>query len=108
MNKIKATKKEMRQNYRILSIGYCDMQHLLNYESPIAYSARAEGWACDYYYVDGVVISTGYDTIASKNMKDDYQLVREYEKQAQNANTKEEVTGILFELVNKLKKDVTK
>jgi hypothetical protein len=103
MNKIKATKKEMRDNYRILSIGYCDAQHLLSYESPIAYSSNNYGWCCDYYYVKDVVISTGYDTIKSKNMKDDYSLVREYENRAEKLNSREEVQALLFELIDKLK-----
>ena len=103
MNKIKATKKEMKQNYRILGVGYCDMQYLLNYESPVAYSSGVYGWACDYYYVDGVVISTGYGYIDSKNMKDGYKLIKEYEQKARDVNTKEEVQKLLYELITTLK-----
>ena len=103
MNKIRATKKEMRQNYRVLSIGYCDAQYLLNYESPIAYSCGQNGWCCDYYEIDDVIISTGYDTIASKNMKDDYKLIREYEEKARQFNTKEEIKAVLLEMLDKLK-----
>jgi hypothetical protein len=103
MNKIKTTKNEMKQNYRILSVGYCDMQYLLNYESPIAYSSGVYGWSCDYYYIEGVVISTGYSPIDSKNMRDDYKLIREYEQKARELNTREEVQKLLFELVNILK-----
>lgn len=99
MNKIKATKKEMRQNYRILSIGYCDAQYLLNYKSPVAYSTRAEGWACDYYDIDGVIVCTGYDTIKDKNTKLDYAVLREYEKKAQEANTAEETNKLLKEFI---------
>ena len=57
MNKIKATKKEMKQNYRILSIGYCDAQYLLAYETPIAYSCGLYGWSCDYYHQFGAECS---------------------------------------------------
>ena len=103
MNKIKATKKEMRENYRILSIGYCDAQSLLAYESPIAYSVCAYGWACDYYDIEGVIISTGYSPLKSKNMKKDYKLIREYEEKAQKLNTREENKALLIELLNKLK-----
>ncbi len=103
MNKIRATKKEMRQNYRILSIGYCDAQYLLNYESPVAYSAGHYGWSCDYYDIDGVIISTGYDTIANKNMKYDYKLIREYDDKARQFNTREEIRALLLELLDKLK-----
>jgi hypothetical protein len=90
MYKIKATKREMRENFRILSIGYCDMQCLLRYQSPIAYSSGVYGWACDYYEVDDVIISTGYAPINSKNMKNDYKLVKEYENKAINLSTEQE------------------
>lgn len=71
--KFKTTKKAMNANYNhIIRIGYCSAQNLLSYLKPIAYSVRAEGWACDYYEVDGVLISTGYAPIGCKNMKYNY------------------------------------
>jgi hypothetical protein len=83
--KFKATKKQMKDNYNtIISIGYCDAQYLLRYENEIAYSTRSEGWACDYYDVDGVLISTGYAPLAEKNTKRDYNTIRKYDEQAQN------------------------
>ena len=111
MNKIKTTKKEMRNNYIILGVGYCDMQHILTFESPIAYSAGYYGWACDYYLIKDealgeVIISTGYSPIASKNMNTYYNLIREYEEKARQLNTKEEHKALLIELLNKLKEGV--
>jgi hypothetical protein len=103
MNKIKTTKKEMKQNYRILGVGYCEIQTLLKYQNPVAYSSGVYGWACDYYYIDDVIISTGYSYIDNKNMKDDYNLIKEYEKKARSLNNKEEVNNLLFELISKLK-----
>jgi hypothetical protein len=103
MNKIKATKREMQSNYRILSIGYCDAQSLLAYESPVAYSSGSLGWCCDYYYIEDVVISTGYSPISNKNMKKDYTLIKEYEQKARQLNTREEHKALLVELINKLK-----
>lgn len=82
--KFKATKKEMREGYtHIIGIGYCAAQTLLRYENAIAYSVRAEGWACDYYDIDGVLISTGYSPLACKNAKIDYSRLREFELKAQ-------------------------
>mgnify|MGYP000553496838 CR=1 FL=1 len=102
--KFKTTKKDMKNGYyEILGIPYCDMQFLLYYYSPIAYSTRREGWACDYYVINGVCISTGYDHLDSKNMTCDYALIREYDKLAIN-KTKEERDQLLFELLDKLKK----
>ena len=68
--KLKATKKEMRDGYYyIMSVSYCSMQSLLREQTPFAYSTRTEGWACDYYDIEGVLISEGYAPLASKNMK---------------------------------------
>ena len=82
MIKLKATKKEMRKHWYILSVGYCGMQSLLNEQRPFAYSTRAEGWACDYYDIDGVLISTGYSPLSNKNMTKDYSIIKEYENKA--------------------------
>lgn len=100
--KLKATKSEIKSGYyRILSIGYCDAQYLLKYKNAFGYSAGVYGWACDYYDIDGVCISTGYSPLADKNMKHDYKLVREYEQKAIGA-TKEEIDVLLKELIEKL------
>lgn len=81
--KFRTTKKAINEGYYyILSAGYCDMQTLLKYQNPIAYSTRAEGWACDYYDFDGVCICTGYAPITSKHTKADYKTICEYEKRA--------------------------
>lgn len=78
--KLKATKKEILNGYnKVLRIGYCDLQHLLNYESPFAYSAGVYGWNCDYYNIDGTIISTGYSPIGQDV---DYNLIKEYNKKA--------------------------
>lgn len=78
--KLKTTKKAIRQSGQtVLKIGYCNAQFLLRFKSAFAYSARVEGWACDYYEVNGVIISTGYDPIGKKV---DYNLIREYDDQA--------------------------
>jgi hypothetical protein len=103
MNKIRATKREMRNNYRILSVGYCDLQHLLSYESPISYSSGVYGWCCDYYYVDDVIISTGYSPIDNKNMKNDYKLIRKYNDKARSINDKNKLKKLLSKMINELK-----
>jgi len=88
------------------------MQSLLNEQRPLAYSSRAEGWACDYYEIDDVLISTGYAPLSNKNMKCDYSLIREYENKALEIDSlflhlderKVKKEALLKELVNKLKK----
>lgn len=82
--KFKATKKEMRNGYhRIIGTGYCNMAYLLKFRNEIAYSTRSEGWACDYYEVEGVLISTGYAPLESKNTHSTYDIIKKYDDQAQ-------------------------
>ena len=82
MNKVKATKSEMKENYYIISAGYCSIQNLLRYENPIAYSSGIYGWSCDYYDIDNVVISTGYSPINSKRTNLSYETIKAYEEKA--------------------------
>lgn len=59
--KYKTTAKAIREgacNPR--SVGYCDLQNLLNNHSPIAYTCGVYGWNFDVYEVYGVTICTGY------------------------------------------------
>lgn len=70
MIKYKTTKKAMKESYKtIIKIGYCDAQYLLKFENIIAYSTRVEGWSCDYYDIEGILISTGYAPIENKKCK---------------------------------------
>ena len=110
--KFKATKKEMKQNYtKIIGIGYCNAQFLLHYKNSIAYSTRAEGWACDYYDIDGVLISTGYSYLDNKNTYADYEIIKEYNNKAekirysnQNCDMKKtQVTALLKEFIKNAK-----
>lgn len=76
------TRKSIKNSYnKVISIGYCNLCYLLKYEHPFAYSTRVEGWACDYYSIDGVVISTGYAPIGDKISFD---LQHHYNESARN------------------------
>lgn len=81
--KFKTTQKAIRANYNeIIYIPYCNLQNLLNYESPVAYTARREGWAADIYDMGGgVAIVTGYAPFG--NIRPSYELREQYEKQAE-------------------------
>ena len=52
-----------------------------------AYSSRAEGWACDYYTIDNVLISTGYAPLEAKNTRKDYEVYKKYNDLAFNLDT---------------------
>ncbi len=81
--KFKTTQKEIRANYnKIICVPYCGLQNLLNYESPVAYTVRREGWAADIYDMGGgVAIVTGYAPFG--NVRPSYELRERYETQAE-------------------------
>lgn len=80
--KYKTTRKTIKERYdKIIEIGFCNAQYLLKYETPFAYSTRIEGWACDYYNIGGVCVSTGYAPIGNKI---DYEILKGYEQRARD------------------------
>jgi hypothetical protein len=97
--KLKATKTEIKNGYnKILRIGYCELQFLLKYESPFAYSAGIYGWSCDYYDIDNICISTGYSPIGEYVDRD---IVRKYDDMAEG-KTEEERKHLLKEFIQKV------
>jgi hypothetical protein len=111
--KLKATKKEMKNGYyKIVTIGYCNAEALLSRSEPIAYSSGVYGWACDYYEIDGVLISTGYDPLSPKNSRRDYELTREYNEKARAIQSNyqmpyDEQKRLINELLSEYVKKVT-
>lgn len=81
--KFKTTQKEIKASYpRIIKVGYCTLQTLLDCKSPVAYTERREGWAADIYDVGGgVAIVTGYSPFG--NIIPAYNISREYEIKAE-------------------------
>lgn len=110
--KTKVAKKAVKANYnKIIGIGYCNAQHLLQYAEPFAYSAGGNGWACDYYDIENVCISTGYDYIG--NVKPNYETLDKYNNQAREIAKdynidweirKEKVNSLLEEFVKEMTK----
>lgn len=81
--KFKTTQKAIKANYNtIICVSYCGLQNLLNYESPVAYTERREGWAADIYDMGGgVAIVTGYAPFGS--VRPPYELRERYETDAE-------------------------
>ena len=78
--KLQTTKKAIKNNfYTVISIGYCDAQYLLYFKNPFAYSAGVNGWACDFYQINNICISTGYSPIGERVS---YELLNELETKA--------------------------
>lgn len=82
--KFRTTQKAIKNNYsNVLRVGYCNLQSLLAYERPIAYTTRTEGWGCDIYEISqNTVISTGYAPFG--NIKPEWDVQRKYDKMAES------------------------
>ena len=79
----RVTQKEIKNNYDVIICArYCSLQTLLQYESPIAYTVRKEGWAADIYDMGNrVAITTGYAPFG--NVRPSHEICERYEKQAE-------------------------
>lgn len=94
---------------KIIAIGYCSAHYLLNQETRIGYNAGVYGHNYDAYYIDGIIITTGYRPIGEHV---DYDLLQEYELKAEKVLSYEnkapydekaaEVQRLLREFVSKL------
>ena len=110
--KFKTTQKAIKANYPyVISIGYCNLQTLLNYKPPIAYTTRREGWGADIYEVSlTTVIVTGYAPFG--NIRPDYEIQRKYEEMAQTIlygdskvpfeHKREALDNLLHEFINEV------
>ncbi len=80
--KFKTTKKAINAGYyNRICIGYCNIQYMLQYKSPIAYTSRVEGWAADIYEISpNTVIITGYAPFG--NIRPAYEVQERYNNQA--------------------------
>ena len=59
--KYKTTKRAVMDGYGfVISVGYTDLQHLLHYKSPVAYTSGQYGWNADVYDFGNIAICTGY------------------------------------------------
>lgn len=81
--KYKTTRKRVMEIIpTVISVGYCDLQALLSYEEPAAFTAGTYGWNADVYNFGYAAIVTGYRPFG--NVKPDYELVQKYEQAAKD------------------------
>ena len=111
--KLQTTKSNIRNNFgTVLTAGYCEIEYLLNYCNPFAYSAGVYGWSCDYYTpstkYSGVCIATGYNTDRLEGKRINYELVKEYEQKARELvldysqmNKREALNALIDEFIEK-------
>lgn len=112
MSKYRTTKKEMKESYnKIICVGYCNLQNLLRFQEPFAYSTCPEGWACDYYDIDDVLISTGYSPIGSRRTRSTYEICSKYDTEARKIvydysltyeEQKEKVNALLMKYIKEV------
>lgn len=77
--KFKTTRKAIVNNCpNIVSVGYCDLYHLLSVTEPVAYTCGVYGWNFDVYQVDDLTICTGYRNMPGRTANN----IREYEERA--------------------------
>ena len=80
--KFKTTRKAVvAGSPRLVSVGDCDLQTLLRYHSPIAYTSGVYGWNFDVYEVNGLTICTGYRGMPGRRANN----VSKYETAARDA-----------------------
>lgn len=86
--KYRTTKKAVINGYsNVICVGYCNLQFLLNDISPVAYTARSEGWAADIYEINqNTAIVSGY--VPFGNIKPPYELQRKYDNAAREVCSK--------------------
>ena len=110
--KFKTTKTAINSGYYYkICIGYCDLQYLLNYENPVAYTCGVYGWNADIYDLNDITgynacIVTGYrpwgniraDYIRNKAAEEKAEkIVHDYKRDIDER--KAELKNILRELV---------
>ena len=81
--KFKTTQKAVKAGYStIICVSYCSLQYLLNYESPVAYTQRREGWAADISE-RGIPGYNGNPAAHIVNISRTYEQVKAVEEQAE-------------------------
>ena len=111
--KIRTTNKAIRENFsRVYRAGYCDLQDLLRYSEPVAYTCGVYGWNADVYDVDGVAIVTGYRPGVGRQI--DYDVVKKYAAKARKigddtartyASRKKSVNRLLEKFISEITAD---
>jgi hypothetical protein len=111
--KYKTTAAQLRNNYyRIISIGYCDADDLLQYQTPSSYTCGIYGWNSDNYHIsNSTLISTGYRPLSDRNARHDYNLLMDYNNMAREINSARDlshdekvkaINALLYEFVEKV------
>ena len=117
MAKANVTRKWVNNNYYCCSVGYCDLQNLLYFQSASYYTCGVYGWNFYVYTFGDYAITTGYRGMIDNVKKDYNSLIHEYEDKAKKLVSeyhelwkdkekmeakKEEVNNLLREFLSKV------
>ena len=98
--KFRTSKKFIMESFDdVIAVGYCKLQHLLEYKQPIAYTTNRDGWRADIYEFGDTAIATGYGPFGNKNP--DYETVRKYDEAAEG-KTPEERDKLIEEFIGEV------
>ena len=80
--------KQVKENYEVFSLGYCDAQHILERGKKTGYTAGVYGWNSDIFTFGNIAISTGYrpfHNVTDKQNEKGREVILKYEKKAEKA-----------------------
>ena len=104
--KYRTTNKAIKEGYvKVICVGYCNLQHLLSYKSPIAYTCGRDGWNADVYDFGQYAICTGYRPTG--HIRPAYDVVERYDSMAQgllnsNLATRERLDNLIDEFLEEV------
>lgn len=86
MKKIKTTKKEINARYKkVIRVGYCELQTLLQGIAPTSHNAGIYGWNWDCIEINSdIAVVTGYRNLTGKRLPDN--KTAEFEQKAEKIN----------------------
>lgn len=78
--KYRTTQRDVTNGYGyVFRTGFCNLQNLLSYENPVAYTCGVYGWNADVYQFEGFAIVTGYRPFGRSIPSE---VVKRYERKA--------------------------
>lgn len=106
--KYKTTTKQIKSTYKCFSVGYCELQHLLRFCTPVAYNAGVYGWNYDVYTFEPfgfhIAICTGYRGMPGKNLA----TIRSFDYRVYDVKARDIITKYQFKDYNKEKEELEK
>ena len=105
--KYRTTQKAVKEGYTYtIQVPYCELQSLLAYHTPVAYTTTREGWGADVYDFGNTAIITGYSPFGS--IRPGYDTLQEYEGKARELSrqhldfteTQKAVDSLLHEFID--------